>query len=62
MPELEKAELMPAKWQILIELSQQLIIKQQKLDLLQLHTLPYFGLTNLKRICKSLSNAFIPCK
>lgn len=30
VPELEKAELMPAKWQILIELSQQLIIKQQK--------------------------------
>ena len=28
--ELEKAELMPAKWQILIELSQQLIINQQK--------------------------------
>ena len=26
VPELEKAELMPAKWQILIELSQQLII------------------------------------
>ena len=30
VPELEKAELMPAKWQILIELSQQLIINQQK--------------------------------
>lgn len=30
VPELEKAELMPAKWQILIELSQRLIIKQQK--------------------------------
>jgi hypothetical protein len=30
VPELEKAELMPAKWQILIELSQQLIIKQQE--------------------------------
>ena len=28
--ELQKAELMPAKWQILIELSQQLIINQQK--------------------------------
>ena len=28
--DLEKAELMPAKWQILIELSQQLIINQQK--------------------------------
>ena len=28
--ELDKAELMPAKWQILIELSQQLIINQQK--------------------------------
>ena len=30
VPELEKAELMPAKWQILIEISQQLIINQQK--------------------------------
>lgn len=30
VPELEKAELMPAKWQILIELSQQLILQQQK--------------------------------
>ena len=30
IPELEKAELMPAKWQILIELSQQLILQQQK--------------------------------
>ena len=28
--ELDKVELMPAKWQILIELSQQLIINQQK--------------------------------
>ena len=27
--ELEKAELMPAKWQILIELSQQLILSKQ---------------------------------
>ena len=30
VPELEKAELMPAKWQILIELSQQLILEKQK--------------------------------
>ncbi len=30
VPELDKAELMPAKWQILIELSQQLILQQQK--------------------------------
>ena len=30
IPELEKAELMPAKWQILIELSRQLILQQQK--------------------------------
>ena len=29
IPELEKAELMPAKWQVLIELSQQLIISKQ---------------------------------
>lgn len=29
VPELEKAELMPAKWQILIELSQQLILSKQ---------------------------------
>ena len=30
VPELEKAELMPAKWQLLIELSQQLILEKQK--------------------------------
>ena len=30
VPELEKSELMPAKWQILIELSQQLILEKQK--------------------------------
>ena len=30
VPELEKAELMPAKWQVLIELSQQLILSRQK--------------------------------
>lgn len=30
VPELEKAELMPAKWQVLIELSQQLILSKQK--------------------------------
>ena len=30
VPELEKVELMPAKWQVLIELSQQLILQQQK--------------------------------
>lgn len=29
VPELEKAELMPAKWQVLIELSQQLILSKQ---------------------------------
>ena len=30
VPELEKVELMPAKWQVLIQLSQQLILQQQK--------------------------------
>ena len=30
VPELEKSELMPAKWQLLIELSQQLILEKQK--------------------------------
>lgn len=30
VPELEKADLMPAKWQILIQLSQQLILNKQK--------------------------------
>ena len=30
VPELEKAELMPAKWQVLIQLSQQLILKQRQ--------------------------------
>ena len=29
VPELEKVELMPAKWQILIELSQKLILSKQ---------------------------------
>lgn len=30
VPELEKVELMPAKWQVLIQLSQRLILQQQK--------------------------------
>lgn len=30
VPEIEKVELMPAKWQVLIQLSQQLILQQQK--------------------------------
>ena len=30
MPELEKAELMPAKWQILIRLGQQTILHMQE--------------------------------
>lgn len=30
VPELEKVELMPAKWQVLIQLSQQLILQKQK--------------------------------
>lgn len=29
VPELDKADLMPAKWQILIQLSQQLILSKQ---------------------------------
>ena len=56
VPELEKAELMPAKWQILIELSQQLILQQKKLDFFQLHPLPYFSLIDLKRIDKAFIN------
>lgn len=56
VPELEKAELMPAKWQILIELSQQLILQQQKI----IFTTSYFTLlrlNNLKRICE----CFVKC-